>query len=438
MRHSFHTILIAFFFSAFILARFVAPAQVENVETRRLDVPEFYLDAMSFYADTLGSRLDVYVQMPYDRLHFLKAGNGFDAKYEVTMSFYSADNTPVVEKSWMEDVLVSTFEASVAKGTYDLSEHSFYLQPARYKLRARVHDPESEKTSQIEKTIEVPKFSDRDLSLSDIMIVNKLTEQGGRKTIVPNVSNNVGELPQGFYLFFEIYSRTSPDSVDLKYSVVNPKGTVLATYSKLESLASNRSQVFFKFDSLNIPVGNYKFVIEARKSANVQGAAGEEQPILASVEKAFTLRWAGMPRSLVNLDAAIDQMQYIAKGSELEEIKSAPTFEEKQKRFLAFWKKRDPTPGTEENELMEEYYNRVEYANKHFGHYIDGWRTDMGMVYIILGPPNNVDRHPFEYDSKPYEIWYYYDRDRRFVFLDDTGFGDYRLISPLGDIWQRY
>jgi GWxTD domain-containing protein len=438
MRHSIHSIGTAAFFSIFILAHSGALAQVENIEKRSLDVPEFSLDAMSFYADTLGGRVDVYVQMPYDRLHFLKIGNAYGAKYEVTMSFLSADNTPVVEKSWMEDVEVSTFEASVAKGTYDLSERSFYLQPAKYKLRARVNDPESDKASQIERTIEVPKFSDRDLSLSDIMIVNKLTEQGGKKTIVPNVSDNVGQLPQGFYLFFEIYSHTNLDSVDLRYSVVNPKGTVLVTYTRSEPLISKRSQVFFKFDSLNIPVGGYKFVVEARKTVSAQGVTGEEQPILASVEKTFTLRWAGMPRSLVNLDAAIDQMQYIAKGGELEDIKSAPTLEEKRKRFLAFWRKRDPTPGTDENELMEEYYNRVEYANKHFAHYIDGWKTDMGMVYIILGSPNSVDRHPFEYDSKPYEIWYYYERNRRFVFLDDTGFGDYRLITPIGDIWQRY
>jgi GWxTD domain-containing protein len=426
------------FLLVFILAHSAVPAQVENVEKRSLDLPEFYLDAMSFSGDTLGSRLDIYLQMPYEQLHFLKVGNAFDAKYEVTMSLFSPDNTPMTEKNWVEDVEVPTFEASVAKGTYDLTERSFYLQPAKYKLRVRVHETESNKTSQIERAIEVPTFSDRDLSLSDIMIVSKLTEQHGRKTIVPNVSDNVGQLPHGFYLFFEIYNRTNLDSIDLKYSVVNPKGTELVTYTRSGPLVRGRSQVFFKFDSLNIPVGSYRFVIEARKAASVQRVAGEERPILASVEKAFTLRWAGMPLSLTNLDAAIDQMRYIAKDNELDYIKSAPNLEEKQKRFREFWKKRDPTPGTEENELMEEYYNRVDYANKHFGHYIDGWKTDMGMVYIILGSPSSVDRHPFEYDSKPYEIWYYYERDRRFVFLDETGFGDYRLITPIGDIWQRY
>jgi hypothetical protein len=86
---------------------------------------------------------------------------------------------------------------------------------------------------------------------------------------------------------------------------------------------------------------------------------------------------------------------------------------------------------------MEEYYIRVQFANKNFAHYIEGWRTDMGMVYIIFGSPNNVDRHPFDIDSKPYEIWSYYDLNHQFTFVDQTGFGDYRLTTPIWEVWQR-
>ena len=60
------------------------------------------------------------------------------------------------------------------------------------------------------------------------------------------------------------------------------------------------------------------------------------------------------------------------------------------------------------------------------------------MVYITLGPPNNVDRHPFDYDAKPYEVWEYYDQNLQFVFMDETGFGDYRLITPMYGDEMRY
>ena len=62
----------------------------------------------------------------------------------------------------------------------------------------------------------------------------------------------------------------------------------------------------------------------------------------------------------------------------------------------------------------------------------------MGMVYITLGPPSAVERHPFDMGAKPYEIWEYYHINRSFLFVDNSGFGDYRLSeSPYGD-WFKY
>jgi GWxTD domain-containing protein len=105
---------------------------------------------------------------------------------------------------------------------------------------------------------------------------------------------------------------------------------------------------------------------------------------------------------------------------------------------LAFWKKKDPNPADEENAVFDEYYRRINFANANFSHYMEGWRSDRGMIYITLGPPNNIDRHPFEYDSKPYEVWEYYDLNEQYVFMDESGFGDYRLITPLTGDAMRY
>jgi GWxTD domain-containing protein len=139
-----------------------------------------------------------------------------------------------------------------------------------------------------------------------------------------------------------------------------------------------------------------------------------------------------MPTHTSDIDKAIEQMRYMAKGGEIKKMKKLEG-DEKYKAFKEFWEKLDPTPGTQQNELMEEYYRRVEIANQNFGTFQEGWKTDRGMVYIILGPPNEVERHPFEQDSKPYEVWTYYSINRYFLFVDRSGFGDYRLESPLWD-----
>ncbi|MEJ2505527.1 MAG: GWxTD domain-containing protein, partial [Ignavibacteriaceae bacterium] len=148
----------------------------------------------------------------------------------------------------------------------------------------------------------------------------------------------------------------------------------------------------------------------------------------------------GLPNNIVDIDKAITELVYIASPEEIGKMEDGKNEKEKTKRFLEFWKTKDPSPGNEQNEVFEEYYRRVDYSNKNFSQYMDGWRSDRGMVYIILGAPNNIDRHPFEYDSKPYEVWQYYELNRSFVFVDETGFGDYRLTTPLyGDLFRyRY
>ncbi|MBA7483939.1 hypothetical protein ES707_19456 [subsurface metagenome] len=80
---------------------------------------------------------------------------------------------------------------------------------------------------------------------------------------------------------------------------------------------------------------------------------------------------------------------------------------------------------------MDEYYGRVAYANTYFRSMQPGWETDMGMVYVIYGPPDEIDRHPFDVNQKPYQVWFYYNKGWRFVFVDANMLGDYRLVTPL-------
>ena len=59
---------------------------------------------------------------------------------------------------------------------------------------------------------------------------------------------------------------------------------------------------------------------------------------------------------------------------------------DKEGYFYDLWKDMDPTPDTEHNELMDEYYKRVSYANENFDGWKEGWETDRGMIYILLVP----------------------------------------------------
>jgi GWxTD domain-containing protein len=95
-----------------------------------------------------------------------------------------------------------------------------------------------------------------------------------------------------------------------------------------------------------------------------------------------------------------------------------------------FWKRRDPTPATAENEYRTEYYNRIERANRLFsGGGSPGWLQDRGRVYITLGPPDNRITYPrgVTFYGLPTEIWWY--GLYTIVFIDEYWNDDYR-ISP--------
>src|SRR6266850_5009496 len=68
--------------------------------------------------------------------------------------------------------------------------------------------------------------------------------------------------------------------------------------------------------------------------------------------------------------------------------------EERENFIESFWQRRDPTPDTAENEFKEEHYRRIAYANEHFPAGIPGWKTDRGRIYIVFGPPDEIESHP--------------------------------------------
>jgi GWxTD domain-containing protein len=107
-----------------------------------------------------------------------------------------------------------------------------------------------------------------------------------------------------------------------------------------------------------------------------------------------------------------------------------------------FWKQRDPTPGTPQNEYKEEHIKRFDYANEHFRRDSprEGWMTDRGRFYIILGPPVSIERFDNQKGLYPAEVWYYYGEREKglpayfaLVFFKRGGAGEYRLYDPVSD-----
>lgn len=108
----------------------------------------------------------------------------------------------------------------------------------------------------------------------------------------------------------------------------------------------------------------------------------------------------------------------------------------------AFWRQRDPTPGTTENEYYDEMKTRYAYVNKEFkkGSPREGWMTDQGRIYMILGPPVGKTGYSNLMELHPLEVWSYYGDVSKgqptnfgLLFFKRRGMGEYKLYDPVAD-----
>lgn len=136
----------------------------------------------------------------------------------------------------------------------------------------------------------------------------------------------------------------------------------------------------------------------------------------------------------------VNQMVYIASSKEIDELLHA-RIEEREKLWNKFWESKDPTPNDGINEVRISYFERVDFANDKFGRssVFEGWRTDRGKTYIILGPPDYIEDEPYSVSSSDYyayQIWYYYDKGYNLIFIQRYMTGDYQLQNPPAEFWR--
>jgi len=104
-------------------------------------------------------------------------------------------------------------------------------------------------------------------------------------------------------------------------------------------------------------------------------------------------------RTLKELDTPYRQwlnedVIYIISPDERNAFLQLATNEEREQFIEQFWLRRSSNPDLPDNDFKEEHYRRIAYANEHYASGIPGWKTDRGKMYIIWGPPDEIDSHP--------------------------------------------
>jgi GWxTD domain-containing protein len=138
-----------------------------------------------------------------------------------------------------------------------------------------------------------------------------------------------------------------------------------------------------------------------------------------------------------------EDVTYIISPAERTAFLQLATNEEREQFIEQFWLRRSSNPDLPDNDFKEEHYRRIAYANEHYASGIPGWKTDRGRIYIIWGPPDEIDSHPTggTYDrpmeegggsttTYPWETWRYrylegIGENIIIEFVDPSGSGEY-------------
>ncbi len=398
-------------------------AQVEFDSDRENRGPDFHLDLVNTAVapDSPLSRLNLYMELVFDDIQFVKLGDSFEASYEVTATIFDRDNDQVDGKIWKETISATTFDITNKRNRFSQSHRSFDLEPGAYKVQISVQDIETHRTSTRALNVELSDFRGEALKSSDITLISEMARDSvSVVSIRPQVSDAGKGVVDSTLAFLELYIANPPQTVTVTYELFGTNTRQRQRRSFSQVLTSWRNPVFFSLHADSLPHDLYLLTVEAQAG----GAKIKEK-------KDFFVRWSALPSSAEDLKTAIEQLRYIASKEEWKRLTKAKG-DAKLEEYKKFWQRHDPTPGTEANESMDSYYSRIEVANLRFSvMQRPGWRTDMGILFIILGPPDDVERNAYPRYSKPYEIWSYYQYSRQFIFLDFTGFGDYRLETPM-------
>jgi GWxTD domain-containing protein len=342
-------------------------------------------------------------------LGFQREGDGFVARYQVDLSF-TRTGAPPVAISRQELVRVASFKETQRADESVLFQQSFHLPPGHYTISGTIRDPATGNSGKADQETDVPAFGPG--SITAPMLVYSIRGRGSLDDTLAVVLNPRGSvLFGGDTLLAYVEGYDFPGPTRLPIEMKDDNGKVI--YSDSISFHGGRpleGQVL-KLRADSTALGALTLTI---------GQGTSQRSTTALV--AFSSAWV-----VGNYEDMADLLRYFGRRATIDSIKKAPA-EERPALWVKFWRETDPDPNTPENEAINAYFSRIAIANVRFKtEGIDGWRTDRGEVYVALGEPDET------YETQPGTTngrvlrWDYVNARLTLFFVDENGFGRYRL-----------
>ena len=388
-----------------------SPAELPNAGKSTLFVPGilgFDMECVPIL-DGATTAVDISYGIPPPSLTFFKAPSGFQAIYEISVRARTEGNKELQsETSWQETTFVSTYTQTQRM---DPIEHvrRVKVPPGRTTIQMRLEQTPESSSAVRTQTVDIPS------PLATVPVAAKMYVQWRQPD---------GQI--GPFVFFHIPSGLDSLRVAAKFFHLPLGGTITLHFAfehfRYDTAVPRAPYLYASaipfqhqfstedrgaFDTVLTAVANViptsaqtvgvmplptaesgLYRVSVRAVVPDGGDNGADTVI--SLRRVISIKGVTFPRPST-LDELVGPLRYIATEAEMDRILSAGNETEKRARFDVFWLSHAADRAAAAG-LIKEYYTRVTDANRYFSSVKEGWRTDMGMVYIVLGPPASVSR----------------------------------------------
>lgn len=407
----------------------------------RNPAPAVYMDVWSGIDAKSGKlQTSVIIEVAPTDLVFENTGNGFLATYEIDLAIIREDGQRIESNQLSDTVWVREYDDIAAYKWNRYFRINFGLPNGYYRAEAAVTDKNINKALvkgiQFNVDLEKPYAVD----ISDLMLGKKdviqLQGKGRIASVLPDAHRVYGLNRDRMYYYFEIYTQNPSPNDSAEYIVQIIRDDRVEEISRnVLPLKRARIPVMGTVYTAAFDPGNCRLAVAVYPRKGQVHL--ERQKPYAIFQSPTDLRFRDADEILqeIRLIASHDEWEYLNSLA-----KTEPGADVLQAAIDAFWLDRDPTPKTQFNELMAEFYERTITAKILFqqGSNTPFNLNDRSKVYVMLGQPDNIARQSDGSMMGYYEIWQYRSHKLQVIFQDDMGYGNFRLINPGNLLSEAY
>jgi GWxTD domain-containing protein len=361
-------------------------------------------------------------------LVFEKVGDEYKASFSLIVEIYDSTDQFIKRESLENKITAKTFAESNSNEISTEGLLKFILKNDKFSIHPIYTDHNSRREFKLRNHVLFPKELLKHKILSPIILEERKTNS----EISLHLSNYDGSIPfsnSSYSMLFPVTDKYIDTLFITLETEIDTLSFLLMEYMD-GSIEMNMDEVI-KVSNSKGKSDTRNFFLRDLSHKLIEGKlkikAGINEKLKTPAIYHREVKWINKPGSLNNIEFAIKMLNYIEDGAVVSLIRKSKN---QTTSLYNYWEKIDPSKETKFNELMKEFYDRVDYSIDNFTSISvkNGAESDRGKIWIVYGKPTTIQRSN-SINGRVSEIWIYDNLNKTYTFIDKTGTGKFVLAE---------